>query len=85
MYTYDKKVNVSEKMKKSPLFQQRIKGMNFGFLSKRGYYERDEVKKQPALMKEMGVKPNAFARTGISQTAVVRIKVAIVAPYKTKL
>jgi hypothetical protein len=29
--------------------------MNFGFLSKRGYYEREEVKKQPKLMKEMGV------------------------------
>lgn len=55
MYTYDKKVNVSQKMKNHPLFQQRIKGMNFGFLSKRGYYEREDVKKQPALMKEMGV------------------------------
>ena len=55
MHEYDKIVNISEKMKKSPLFQQRIKGMNFGFLSKRGYYEREEVKKQPKLMKEMGV------------------------------
>ena len=55
MHEYDKIVNISEKMKKSPLFQERIKGMNFGFLSKRGYYEREEVKKQPKLMKEMGV------------------------------
>ena len=55
MYQYDPKVNISEKMKKHPLFSQRIKGMNFGFLSKRGYYEREDVKKQPVLMKEMGV------------------------------
>ena len=29
--------------------------MNFGFLSKRGYYEREDIKKQPAIMKSMGV------------------------------
>ena len=54
-YQYDEVVNISEKMKNHPLFQQRIKGMNFGFLSKRGYYEREDVKAQPKLMKEMGV------------------------------
>ena len=32
MYKYDEKVNISEKLKNNPLFQQRIKGMNFGFL-----------------------------------------------------
>ncbi len=52
---YDKEVNVPEKFKDSPFFNNRIKGMNFGFLSKRGYYEREDVKKQPALMKETGV------------------------------
>ena len=55
MYSYDPKVNISEKMRNHPLFKERIKGMNFGFLSKRGYYEREDVKNQPKLMKEMGV------------------------------
>lgn len=55
MYVYDSKVNISQRMKNHPLFQERIKGMNFGFLSKRGYYEREDVKNQPKLMKEMGV------------------------------
>lgn len=55
MYQYAPEVNIPEKMKNHPLFQTRIKGMNFGFLSKRGYYEREDVKEQPRLMKEMGV------------------------------
>ena len=49
------KVNLTEKMKNSPLIKERIKGMNFGFLSKRGYYATDEAKRQPAIMREFGV------------------------------
>lgn len=55
MFNYHSVVNISDKMKNHPLFKERIKGMNFGFLSKRGYYEREDVKSQPAIMKEMGV------------------------------
>lgn len=49
------KVNLTEKMKNSPLIKERIKGMNFGFLSKRGYYATDEAKRQPAIMRGFGV------------------------------
>lgn len=49
------KVNLTEKMKSSPLIKERIKGMNFGFLSKRGYYATDEAKRQPAIMRGFGV------------------------------
>ena len=55
MFKYDSMVNISERLKDHPLFKERIKGMNFGFLSKRGYYEREDIKKQPAIMKSMGV------------------------------
>lgn len=49
------KVNLTEKMKNSPLIKERIKGMNFGFLSKCGYYATDEAKRQPAIMRGFGV------------------------------
>lgn len=55
MFLYEKGVKIPQNMKNHRLFQERIKGMNFGFLSKRGYYEREDVKKQPELMREMGV------------------------------
>lgn len=48
-------VYIPEKFKNHPLFTKRIKGMNFGFLSKRGYYARKDVLKQPEIMAEMGV------------------------------
>lgn len=55
MYYDENKVNIPEKLRDNPLFRERIKGMNFGFLSKRGYYGKPEIKAQPALMKDMGV------------------------------
>lgn len=48
-------INIPEKFKKHPLFNNRICGTNFGFLSKRGYYFTEEAKKQPELMSKIGV------------------------------
>ena len=48
-------VNIPEKFRSHPLFTKRIKGMNFGFLSKRGYYAAPEMLAQPEKMAEMGV------------------------------
>lgn len=48
-------VNIPERFRNHPLFSQRIKGMNFGFLSKRGYYARPESLAQPEKMAQMGV------------------------------
>ena len=48
-------VNIPERFRNHPLFTRRIKGMNFGFLSKRGYYASPEMLAQPAKMAEMGV------------------------------
>ena len=53
---YDlKKVNIPERFHDYSLFSKRIKGMNFGFLSKRGYYALPEMLAQPEKMAEMGV------------------------------
>lgn len=49
------KVKVPEKFKSHPLFNELICGTNFGFLSKRGYYSRPEVLKQPEIMKDLGI------------------------------
>ena len=49
------KVKISEKFINHPLFNEKVCGMNFGFLSKRGYYEREETLKQPKIMSEYGV------------------------------
>lgn len=49
------KVNINPKFIDHPIFNELIIGTNFGFLSKRGYYETEEAKKQPKLMQEMGI------------------------------
>lgn len=41
--------------RRKEIFSKRIKGMNFGFLNKRGYYETDFAKTQPELMRSLGV------------------------------
>ncbi len=46
---------IPEKFKDHPIFNELICGTNFGFLAKRGYYLRPEIKKQPELMKAAGV------------------------------
>lgn len=46
---------IPERFKDHPIFNELICGTNFGFMAKRGYYFRDEVKKQPELMKKMGI------------------------------
>jgi len=46
---------IPEKFKNHPIFNELICGTNFGFLNKRGYYDTDEAKKQPELMKKTGV------------------------------
>ncbi len=48
-------VVISEQFKDHPIFNELICGMNFGFMAKRGYYATEEAKKQPELMREMGV------------------------------
>ena len=49
------KVSIPERFKDHPIFNETIIGTNFGFMAKRGYYLTEEAKKQPALMKDMGV------------------------------
>ena len=49
------KFNVPEKFWNHPLFNEKIMGMNFGFLCKRGFYDTDYAKAQPAEMEKMGV------------------------------
>ena len=51
------KVRIPKRFENHPIFNERMVGMNFGFMAKRGYYFRPEVKKQPELMKKAGVKP----------------------------
>lgn len=48
-------IRIPERFKDHPLFNELICGTNFGFMAKRGYYFQEEVKKQPALMREMGI------------------------------
>ena len=49
------KVRIPKRFENHPIFNERMVGMNFGFMAKRGYYFRPEVKKQPELMKKAGV------------------------------
>lgn len=49
------KVAIPERFKDHPLFTEFHCGVNFGFMAKRGYYSRPEVKSQPALMAKTGV------------------------------
>jgi len=48
-------IRIPERFKDHPIFNERICGTNFGFMSKRGYYLREEVRKQPELMREAGI------------------------------
>lgn len=52
---YETTINIPERLKDHPIFSKRIKGMNFGFLSKRGYYAREDILQEPKKMAEMGV------------------------------
>lgn len=49
------KVRIPEKFADHSLFNDVICGTNFGFMSKRGYYTRPDVLKQPELMREAGI------------------------------
>lgn len=48
-------VKIPEKFKNHPLFNERIRGTNFGFMAPRGYYMQPETLKQPELMRKMGI------------------------------
>lgn len=48
-------INIPDRFKNHPLFNELICGTNFGFMARRGYYFREEVKKQPEIMKKMGI------------------------------
>lgn len=48
-------IRIPERFKDHPIFNEKICGTNFGFMSKRGYYLREDVKKQPELMREAGI------------------------------
>lgn len=48
-------VNIPDKFKDHPIFNELICGTNFGFMARRGYYARPEVQKQPELMKKAGI------------------------------
>ena len=48
-------VNIPERVRDHPLFNELICGMNFGFMAKRGYYETPFALEQPALMQKAGV------------------------------
>ena len=50
-----KKCCIPEKFANHPLFNELHCGVNFGFLAKRGYYSREDIKKQPELMRKAGV------------------------------
>ena len=45
---------VPERFKDHPLFTKRHCSVNFGFLARRGYFSRPEVRRQPALIREAG-------------------------------
>ena len=49
------KVKIPERFSDHSLFNDLICGTNFGFMSKRGYYTRPEVLKQPEIMREAGI------------------------------
>ena len=50
-----KTVNIPEKYRNHPLFTAPVRGTNFGFLARRGYYATEESLRQPAEMEKMGV------------------------------
>ena len=49
------KVKIPDRFANHPIFNELICGTNFGFMAKRGYYDRPEVQKQPELMKKSGI------------------------------
>ena len=49
------KVRIPQRFREHPIFNELICGTNFGFMAKRGYYDRPEVKKQPELMRKAGI------------------------------
>ena len=48
-------INIPERFKDHPIFNELVCGTNFGFKNKRGYYATEESKKQPELMNKMGI------------------------------
>ena len=50
---------VPERFRTHPLFTTPHCGVNFGFLARRGYFSRPEVRRQPALIREAGLKLSA--------------------------
>lgn len=48
------KVRIPERFKDHPIFNTFHCGMNFGFMSKRGYYARKDILEQPAKMAALG-------------------------------
>ena len=47
---------INPKFKNNPLFSgEPVCGVNFGFLAKRGYFTKENVKKMPKEMRESGV------------------------------
>ena len=48
-------INIPEKFKDHPIFNELVCGTNFGFMNKRGYYATENAKEQPALMNKMGI------------------------------
>jgi len=48
-------LNIPERFRDHPIFNELICGTNFGFMNKRGYYNTEFARAQPALMHQMGV------------------------------
>ncbi|MBP5640034.1 MAG: hypothetical protein J6X55_11185 [Victivallales bacterium] len=46
---------IPERFKDHPLFNEIHCGMNLGFMARRGYYSREDIQKQPAVMAATGV------------------------------
>ena len=50
------KCNINPKFRNHPLFSgEPVCGVNFGFMAKRGYFRREDVKAMPRQMRESGV------------------------------
>lgn len=47
--------DIDRKLWNHPLFNEPVVGMNYGFMAKRGYYNTEYAKAQPARMAQMGV------------------------------
>ena len=51
----DSTIRIPERFKNHRIFNEMICGTNFGFMAKRGYYFSEGAKKQPELMRKMGI------------------------------